>query len=266
MLLGVNYSGMHDSAVALLDDSGVVVHAVSEERLSRVKKDGRFPRRALSTVPGDVEEIVVPYRAEPPAFLVLATLDDALVPVRRQLPPYPRKWHDQIGRLPRPVSYVDHHEAHAYAAFHLSGWPEALAITCDNGAYNCDTTLAVYHVDAGGLRRLHAASYFCYDGPCSLYNDDSALLGFQPCVHEGKVTGFSLPVGPRPPSAAVSFGRCMNRRSHRLPLCTWVGFLDDGAGLRRCQRVPAPTVATASSSTPMPTSPAPPKTFTSRPC
>ena len=38
MLLGVNYSGMHDAAVALLTETGELVSAVSEERLSRVKK------------------------------------------------------------------------------------------------------------------------------------------------------------------------------------------------------------------------------------
>lgn len=229
MLLGVNYSGMHDSAVALLDDAGVVIHAVSEERLSRVKKDGRIPRRALSTVPWeDVDEIVVPYRAEPPPFLGPDPIfDDALLPLRRMVPPYPRKWHDQIGRLPRPVSHVDHHEAHAYAAFHLSGWSEALAITCDNGAYNCDTTLAVYHVDRGGLRRLHAASYFCYDGPCSLYNDVTALLGFQPCVHEGKVTGLAARGAASADCRRELLAVHAEVRSHRLPLCTWVGFLDE---------------------------------------
>lgn len=229
MLLGVNYSGMHDSAVALLSDSGVVIRAVSEERLSRVKKDGRIPRRALSTVPwGDVAEIVVPYSAEPPPFLGPDRLFDAtLLSVRRAVPPYPRKWHDQIGALPRPVSYVDHHEAHAYAAFHLSGWPEALAITCDNGAYNCDTTLAVYHVDRGGLRRLHAASYFCYEGICSLYNDATALLGFQPCAHEGKVTGLAAHGAPSADCRAQLWAVHQEVRRHRLPLCTWVGFLDE---------------------------------------
>jgi carbamoyltransferase len=229
MLLGVNYSGMHDSAVALLTDTGQVVCAVSEERLSRVKKDGRIPHRALSIIPWDnVDEIVVPYLADPPPFLGLDSLvDDLLIPTNRPVPPYPRKWNEQIESLPRPISYVDHHEAHAYAGFHLSGFDEALAITCDNGAYNCDSSLGVYHVDRHGVSRLHAASFFCYQSICSLYNDVTALLGFQPCVHEGKVTGLA--------AHGVQSQACRKElwdihreiRAHRLPLCTWVGFLDE---------------------------------------
>jgi carbamoyltransferase len=229
MLLGVNYSGMHDSAVALLTDGGEVVCAVSEERLSRVKKDGRIPRRALSSIPWhDVDEIVVPYLAGPPPFLGKDSLvDDLLIATNRPVPPYPRKWNEQIESLPRPVSYVDHHEAHAYAGFHLSGFDEALAITCDDGAYNCDTSLGVFHVDRDGVSRLHAASFFCYQSICSLYNDVTALLGFQPCVHEGKVTGLS--------AHGVQSQACRDElwdlhreiRGNRLPLFTWVGFLDE---------------------------------------
>jgi carbamoyltransferase len=229
MLLGVNYNGMHDSAVALLTDAGKVFCAVSEERLSRVKKDGRIPRRALSSVRWDhVDEIVVPYLADPPRFLGRDSLvDDLLIPTNRAVPPYPRKWNDQIESLPRPVWYVDHHDAHAYAGFHLSGFNEALAITCDNGAYNCDSSIGVYHVDGNGVSRLHAASFFCYESICSLYNDVTALLGFQPCLHEGKVTGLA--------AQGVQSQACRDHlwdvhreiRANRLPLCTWVGFLDE---------------------------------------
>jgi carbamoyltransferase len=229
MLLGVNYNGMHDSAVAVLTDGGEILSAVSEERLSRVKKDGRIPHHALSTVQwSDIDEIVVPYLADPPPFVGPdALFDDVLLPTDRPVPPYPPKWHDQLEALPRPISYVDHHAAHAYAALRLSGFPEALAITCDNGAYNCDTSFAVYHVDARGVTRLHAASWFCYESICSLYNDVTALLGFHPCTHEGKVTGLA--------AYGVSSSACRRDvwathqeiRNHRLPLYTWVGFLDE---------------------------------------
>lgn len=229
MLLGVNYSGMHDSAVALLTGTGEVVYAVSEERLSRVKKDGRLPRRALRTVSwDDVDEIVVPYLPDPPPFLGRdPVVDDLLIATNRPVPPYPRKWNKQIESLPRPVCYVDHHDAHAFAGFHLSGFPEALAITCDNGAYNCDASLGVYHVDRDGVSRLHAASFFCYEPICSLYNDVTALLGFQPCVHEGKVTGLAARGVPSRACRADLLDIHREIRAHRLPLCTWVGFLDE---------------------------------------
>src|ERR1700693_6035455 len=229
MLLGVNYSGMHDAAVALLTETGELVSAVSEERLSRVKKDGRLPRLALDAVPWkDVDEIVVPYLADPPPFLGRDRLvDDLLIHTDRPVPPYPPKWRQQIESMPRPIPYVDHHEAHAYAGFHLSGFAEALAITCDNGAYNCDTSLGVYHVDRGGVSRLLAASFCGYQTIGSIYNDVTALLGFQPCVHEGKVTGLA--------AHGASSQECRNDlrdihreiRQHRLPRGTGGGFLDE---------------------------------------
>ncbi|MGH3970204.1 MAG: carbamoyltransferase C-terminal domain-containing protein, partial [Mycobacterium sp.] len=150
-----------------------------------------------------------------------------LIATDRPVPPYPRKWNKQIESLPRPISYVDHHDAHAYAGFALAGFAEALAITCDNGAYNCDTSLGVYHVDRDGVRRLHAASFFCYESICSLYNDVTALLGFQPCVHEGKVTGLAAHGVPSHACRTALLDVHRQIRSHRLPLCTWVGFLDE---------------------------------------
>lgn len=60
--LGIHYNGMHDSSVCLLDAAGRLTYAVSEERLSRVKQDGRFPRRALAEVDlNKVAAIGVPY-------------------------------------------------------------------------------------------------------------------------------------------------------------------------------------------------------------
>jgi carbamoyltransferase len=229
MLLGVNYSGMHDAAVALLTETGELVSAVSEERLSRVKKDGRLPRRALDAVPwNDVDEIVVPYLADLPPFLGRDRLvDDLLIHTDRPVPPYPPKWRQQIESLPRPISYVDHHEAHAYAGFHLSGFTEALAITCDSGAYNCDSSLGVFHVNREGVSRLHAASFFCYESICRLYSDVTALLGFQPCVHEGKVTGLAAQGVPSQACRDAVWDIHQQIRAHRLPLCMWVGFLDE---------------------------------------
>lgn len=44
-ILGINYFG-HDSSAALVID-GKVVSAVKEERLSRIKHDGAFPKRSI---------------------------------------------------------------------------------------------------------------------------------------------------------------------------------------------------------------------------
>src|SRR5690242_5821902 len=46
LVLGINYGSGHDSSAALAVD-GQVKYAIAEERLSRVKQDGRFPRLAI---------------------------------------------------------------------------------------------------------------------------------------------------------------------------------------------------------------------------
>ena len=44
--LGLNHSSQHDSSAAIVKD-GVALFAIAEERLSRIKHDGGFPRRAI---------------------------------------------------------------------------------------------------------------------------------------------------------------------------------------------------------------------------
>ncbi|HNF28602.1 MAG TPA: hypothetical protein PKV80_29320, partial [Leptospiraceae bacterium] len=47
-ILGINYSGMHDSAVVIVSESGKILFASSLERITRVKQDGRRPDLLLS--------------------------------------------------------------------------------------------------------------------------------------------------------------------------------------------------------------------------
>ena len=46
IILGLNYSQMHDSSACLVQD-GELLFAVAEERISRVKHDARFPALAI---------------------------------------------------------------------------------------------------------------------------------------------------------------------------------------------------------------------------
>jgi len=49
-LIGLGYDGFHDSNVCVMDNLGGVSFAVNEERLSRIKKDGRYPKLALGII------------------------------------------------------------------------------------------------------------------------------------------------------------------------------------------------------------------------
>ena len=52
-VLGINYNGMHDSSIAIVTPDGRPVYAVSLERLTRVKQDGRPPYALLENIPWD---------------------------------------------------------------------------------------------------------------------------------------------------------------------------------------------------------------------
>ncbi|MFC7387111.1 carbamoyltransferase C-terminal domain-containing protein [Sphaerisporangium rhizosphaerae] len=200
MFLGINYNGMHDSSVCLVGPDGTIQYAVSEERFSRVKQDGRFPYRSLADIDlGQVQAIGVPYLDSPGK--VVAS-DDVF---RNVMAPgtgdgvgdFPVIWRERLAALGRPLEFFDHHEMHAYSAYVLSGHSEAIVLTSDNGAYTCPVTSAVFHVRPGAIERIAAAGFGELDTLASLYTDVTALLRFTPCKHEGKVTGLAARGTPR---------------------------------------------------------------------
>ncbi len=52
-VLGINYSGMHDSSIAIVTPDGTPMYAVSLERITRVKQDGLPPYALLEEIPWD---------------------------------------------------------------------------------------------------------------------------------------------------------------------------------------------------------------------
>ncbi|MCP2256392.1 carbamoyltransferase [Streptoalloteichus tenebrarius] len=231
MIVGLNYSAMHDSSVCVLDDAGRVVHAVSEERFSRVKQDGRFPRGALSRIALDeVEAIGVPYsREEPPPVASAEVFRDVLLARSEPLAtnPCPEQWLRNLESLGRPLLFFDHHEMHAYAAFVLSGLSEALCVTSDYGAYCCPVSTGVFHVSANRVQRLAAAGHHELEPLAAMYTDVTALLGFTPTKHEGKVTGLAAHGIPADEVRDALWKIHEDVRRDRYRLYDWVGVLDE---------------------------------------
>lgn len=194
VILGLNYNGMHDSSICVMNESGRVVLAISEERFSRVKQDGRFPRRALASVDlSSIDAVGIPY-LDPPAEPIPS--DTLFRDVSRRsgvssVDTYPRRWRACIDELRLPTLFFDHHEMHAYTAVYLAGATSAICMTSDFGAYTCDVTSAVFQFESGKLTRIAAAAHGELDALCALYSDVTALLGLTPCMHEGKVTGLA---------------------------------------------------------------------------
>ena len=59
-ILGINYSGFHDTSVALVDEKGNILNACSLERITREKQDGKTPDELLNDIDfNEIEEVII---------------------------------------------------------------------------------------------------------------------------------------------------------------------------------------------------------------
>lgn len=185
----------HDSAAALIVD-GSLVAAVAEERISRRKHTGDFPKGAIQYCLreagvdlGDVDELVhgfdyAPYRGvyalDPVSqelYRDVYSREALLALVARDCPGFP------AGR----VRHVGHHAAHAASAYYTSGWDECLVIVID-GMGEAQSA-SVYHGRDGHLDRI-----FQIGAPDSigiLYSIITLHLGFDFNADEYKIMGLA---------------------------------------------------------------------------
>ncbi|MFD8810200.1 carbamoyltransferase [Streptomyces sp. NPDC059627] len=155
---------MHDAAATLVRD-GVLVAAVEEERLNRIKKTTKFPGNAIreclviaGATPADVDAIGYYFPEEffDDIFQQLYT-DHPKVPTR-----YSREMILERLRIdldwtapPEILHYVPHHLAHATSTYYRSGMTEALVVVMDGaGESSCCT---IYR--SNGAELLELASY-----------------------------------------------------------------------------------------------------------
>ena len=201
----------HDSAAALIVD-GAIVAAVAEERISRRKHTGDFPRGAIAYCLAeaglkitDVDELAhgfdyAPYRAiygvDPISrdlYCRVLSRDALLALVARDLPELP----------PERVHHVSHHLAHAASAYYTSGWDECLVVVIDGMGEAHSAT--VYHARDGRLDPLARVS--AHDSIGVLYSLVTLHLGFDFNADEYKI------MGPRPTVMPGGFDRSLRRPS-----------------------------------------------------
>jgi carbamoyltransferase len=186
-----------DAAAALIVD-GVILAAVAEERLDRIKHSGRFPinaiRYCLSNAGisiGDVDEVAHSFHYEPYSEVF-------------KLSPYSRRVYDSalskdvfmkrlrchfpVDELPdeRVVS-VRHHLAHASSAYFCSGWDECLVLIAD--ATGEVEGLSVWHARDGRISLLKSISSDSSIG--WLYSIVTLHLGFDFNSDEYKIMGLA---------------------------------------------------------------------------
>jgi carbamoyltransferase len=193
--------------------------AVAEERLSRVKYQPGFPRRAVSAVldiagvdAADVDEIVAGNRfhflarmageggliegehdllgAPHKAYLTLQARFRREGPLARLAEAYSRRALSR--RFERPVDLVDHHSAHAWSAWLTSPFAEALAVSIDN--MGDGYSARCFHCRDGRCVPLWGSD--AVSSPGQFYGEIAQLLGFH-VLMAGKVTGLAAHGDPR---------------------------------------------------------------------
>ena len=213
--------GLHDghNAAAALLDNGRIVAAVQEERLTRTKNQSGIPHRAirdLFSMTGvtssaisavalngaymtydhfDQEPLLEHYRQ---SSSVVAKIKQPLKGTfvddmyQRGKARQRAQRLAEIGFENGRVAAVDHHTAHASAAYYGSGWPgKVLILTCDGSGDRLSATVSIG--ENGRTERL--ASIADNDSIGRLYAMVTYYMGMMPLEHEYKVMGLAPYVG-----------------------------------------------------------------------
>jgi len=206
-VLGLNYSGMHDSAIAIVAPDGAVVFAGALERFSRVKQDGRPPFALIESLPWDrISKIAV---STEKSFEWPQVVESKLLPTKlRQVRPdglrHRQGFYNFLENMPCKKEYVCHQLAHAASSFWGSKFDDALCLTYDGGMLNSPWFGGLYVANRqNGIRPLEQFSALHYAKVTSLYTFVTALLGFSPNKHEGKITGLAAFGQPTDPCRAL---------------------------------------------------------------
>ena len=231
-VLGINYSGQHDTSMALVGAGGNVLAACSLERLSRVKQDGRPPAPVLQGV--DWNKISVVAVSTDERFESPKTIKSKLHPIPLPNPrlqyrsEHAQAFYDVLEALPVAKHFVCHQVSHAASAFYLSGFKEATCLTYDAGMSNCAFFGGLY--DANYSEGIVARDRFAasnYAKITLLYSFVTALLGFSANKHEGKITGLAAYGKPDPACARELESLLTSRYDQLEELFGWLFSYSD---------------------------------------
>lgn len=213
-LLGINLS--HDASAALLDQSGKVLFAVSEERLSRIKNHSGIPRRAIDFITrgfhSEIAEVVIgsDINFSSNMYNVLSSQISGS-PSAKEGQYYPREVPGHLkplrsnmearialqdllvqfanGRIAKNSSFFweRHHDSHIGCALTLRPNQDSLLISLDGSGDG--ESGAIANSNSHGLTYLSRFSNL--DSLGNLYSSVTQRYNFKPQHHEGKITGLA---------------------------------------------------------------------------
>lgn len=248
VILGLSYS--YDSGAAVLID-GRVVAAVNEERMNREKCYAGFPKLAIVETlrlagvnPDQISEVAVgglmsfAYESGvdtnstkyalsawlsrvgllrlligwlPMAYLLRAFFGNRYNPLFNNHAELVAEL--QALGIAAPIRNFDHHLCHNAAAYYASGFDRCHAVSID--AFGDCFSSRIYEC-AGGRMTLRK-TVPAYHSPAHHYAYVTALFGFIPTRHEGKVTGLAA-FGNPAETARIIGERLTYSRASKAPL------------------------------------------------
>lgn len=233
----VGISKSHCASVTLVDDAGRPLWSASEERFTRVKLQKGMPRRAYTHAAAEHDlsgatlafaRLRTPQRIAREAEYYWNALRRRryAIPVARRLAEvtrfayrkkvlHDREFHrlsidtqDFAGR--RVDSGFDHHRCHAATAYFCSGLDDAVVLTVDGVG---DLLSACVWRGRGPRLDLQHRYFQSEHIAGQSYEVVTAMLGFDPDKHPGKVTGLAAYAHPDP--ELVRFLDAWLRRQYR---------------------------------------------------
>jgi carbamoyltransferase len=212
-IVGIN--DQHNASACLIED-GVIVAAVQEERFSRIKNHFCFPDLSIAWLlattevrPDELDAVAIASEHTIGAFTgqdMIRSYARARHPVSqlrrlaRRTPLHAAKRRQRRDeRLAQVVGagmpadraiFVEHHTAHAAAAYHGAPWKEepVLVITCDGQG---DGLSASVRIGEAGRLSPELATVKAADSLGSVYATITGLMGMVPLEHEYKLMGMA---------------------------------------------------------------------------
>ena len=203
-ILGISYSGDHDTSCALVVDEQLIF-AISEERITRRKQDGSFPINSIKAAldyaklkPEDIDYVVIAWSHPLKQLWFDTKLSITRNPSLKSLG-YTlksrlshmwirggfRRYEQYFGKS--KFIFCDHHLAHAISSYAYSGFKESTIVVVDGrGAFEATS---IWKGNNGSLEPVEIV-----DWPNSLglfYAKFTKYLGFTPLSDEWKVMGLA---------------------------------------------------------------------------
>tara|TARA_X000000950_G_scaffold38654_1_gene41264 strand:+ start:6736 stop:8433 length:1698 start_codon:yes stop_codon:yes gene_type:complete len=239
IILGLNISGFHSSAAII--SNGSIKAAITEERLSRIKSDKSFPKKAILNcckIAGiSISEISDIYIGWNPAYYLFnsngnlqdsfndrgkliyssvkeisSLLDDPKIKIQQEI---------QALGTNFKIHYVDHHLAHLSNSFLQSKFPKSDFLVADGFGETKSGIVGTINMDSintiSSFRTPHSLGSF--------YSTFTQFLGFNPNEDEWKVMALASLGDPKKEYKKIKNLICVNELNFELDLSFFEHFL-----------------------------------------